>query len=314
MRGWAKRLGGALRRLAPIALAGALTLTGCSKPTPQEQPQQKDTPNTATDRGGSPASETGGEASLPPPPRDWQHEPFEKVTRRGEDPPEGARMPTDMIANGKPSPRIYGEVVRLWDTIRFVTPAGKRLDYSATIETDQGNVEIALRPDLAPSHVRSFVALSRAGYYDNLFFDRIRHEESEEAPGRVLDLVEAGCPLGTGDPGCGSIGYWLKPEFPREEARVTHEEGTVGACHDAEADTAACRFYITLKPAPFLDGNFTIFGKVTQGMDVVRKIFLQPVIVDDEDAEGSHRPEKPVVIRKVTIHTHETEAQAVANK
>ena len=86
---------------------------------------------------------------------------------------------------------------------------------------------------------------------------------------------------------------------------ATHEEGTVGACHGFEKDTAACRFYITLGKYRSLDGNFTVFGKVTRGLDVARKIFEQPVIISPEDVDNSRRPEKPVVMQKVTIHTRE---------
>ena len=100
----------------------------------------------------------------------------------------------------------------------------------------------------------------------------------------------------------------FKPEFAKADVKVSHEAGTLGACHNVEADTAACRFYITLCDAPFLDGNFTVFGKVTQGLDVARRISKQPLILDDQDAEGSHRPEKPITIKKVTIQTSEAEA------
>ena len=69
----------------------------------------------------------------------------------------------------------------------------------------------------------------------------------------------------------------------------------------AEADTAACRFYITLCKAPQLNGNFTVFGKVTKGLDVVRTISLQPVRIEEQDTDGYHKPDRPVVIDKVTI-------------
>jgi peptidyl-prolyl cis-trans isomerase B (cyclophilin B) len=157
-----------------------------------------------------------------------------------------------------------------------------------------------LRPDLAPNHVRNFVALARAGYYDGLVFERAVHAKSEEQPEVEVEVLEGGCPLGTGDSGVGSLGYWLKPEFSQE----SHDVGTVGACHGEEPDTAACRFYIALRKAPFLDGNFTVFGKATQGLDVARRIFALPVRNDPEYPEGD-RPEKPVTIRKVTIHTSE---------
>ena len=313
MAEWAKHGKQAFGRLAVIALVGGLSLVGCGK---QSVPsEQADKPSEGTPAVAGSGSNTGTTAVQPAgtesqPPRDAQLEAFDKATRGGDDPPANSNPPPDRTASGKSVYKVYKEVVRLWDTIRFVTPDGKRLDYSATIETDQGDIEIALRPDLAPNHVRNFVALAKAGYYDDLFFDRIVHEEAEMLPGKmqVLDSIEAGCPLGTGEPGNGSIGYWLKPEFADEKAKVSHEPGTVGACHGVEADTAACRFYITLCDAPFLDGNFTVFGKVTRGLDVARRISLQPVIVDDQDAEGSHRPEKPIRIKKVTIHTSVAEA------
>jgi cyclophilin family peptidyl-prolyl cis-trans isomerase len=118
-----------------------------------------------------------------------------------------------------------------------------------------------------------------------------------------VELVEAGCPTGTGNPGYGSIGYWLKPEI---NSIAQHEEGTVGACLGEDPDTAACRFYITLSPAPVLDGERTIFGKVSRGLDVVRRISSQPVINSPEYPFGD-RPEKPIVIRKMKIQAKPVE-------
>jgi cyclophilin family peptidyl-prolyl cis-trans isomerase len=223
---------------------------------------------------------------------------FAEATRS--EPPDNGQRPPDLTLTGKSVGKLYTEVVRLWDTIRFRSKNGKPISYTAVVDTELGPIEIALRPDLAPNHVRNFVALARAGYYDGLVFERTVHAKSEEHPEVEVAVLEGGCPLGTGDLGVGSIGYWLKPEFSKE----AHEEGTVGACHGEEPDTAACRFYITLSKAPFLDGNFTVFGRVTQGLDLARRIFWLPVRNDPEYPEGD-RPEKPVVIRKVTIRTSE---------
>jgi cyclophilin family peptidyl-prolyl cis-trans isomerase len=296
--------------LAVAGLVASVALTGCGKPSSQPEAGTPEKPEVV-----AAVSSPGGEATGTTPsadtplPNDGQHQPFAKVTRQADNPPQECNRPPDMTITNKLVYRLYDEVLRLWGTIRFVSPAGKRIAYSATIDTDAGEIQIALRPDLAPNHVRNFVALARAGYYDGLCFDRIYHEESPDQSGTRLDEIEAGCPLGTGEPGNGHIGYWLKPEFPAEGSGVTHEEGTVGACHGIEPDTAACRFYITLCPAPFLDGSYTIFGKVTKGLDVARIIFLKPVVIDEQDRDNHRRPEKPVVIRKVTIHTQETEAQ-----
>ena len=111
-------------------------------------------------------------------------------------------------------------------------------------------------------------------------------------PASVAVLCESR-PRGTGEPGSGSIGYWLKPEISE---KLTHEEGVLGACLGEDPDSAACRFYITAAPNPYMDGKFTIFGRVTKGMDIVRIINKRAVTEFD-------RLEKPVGIRNVTIHT-----------
>ncbi len=218
------------------------------------------------------------------------------------DPPPDQRPP-DLTMTGKSVGKLYTQVVGIWDGIRFTTPSGQPIHYRAVLDTDEGEIEITLRPDLAPNHVRSFIALSRVGYYDGLVFERTVHEEVEGQPGSRIELIEGGCPLGTGEVGQGSIGYWLKPEF---NPQGVHEEGTVGACHGERADTAACKFYINLGPAPGMDGQYTVFGKVTRGLDVARKILTLPVRSDAEYPEGD-RPVKPLVIRKVTILTDPTE-------
>jgi peptidyl-prolyl cis-trans isomerase B (cyclophilin B) len=148
--------------------------------------------------------------------------------------------------------------------------------------------------------VRNFVALARAGYYDGLEFDRTVREELEGAKGNYFEYLEAGCPLGTGEPGYGSIGYWMKPEL---SDKVKHTEGIVGAWHGEDLETAGCKFYITLSEAPWMDGNWTVFGKITRGLDVARTILRRPTRND----ELKDRPVEPVVIRSVTIETREAD-------
>jgi cyclophilin family peptidyl-prolyl cis-trans isomerase len=263
--------------------------------------------------GGPPAAPDTAEATAPglsqpgpgastdraPPDPSW-HQPFAEATHQ--DPPDGQKLP-DITLAGKSVGKLYTEVVNSWDTIRFQSADGQRLAYSATLDTEFGPITIALRPDLAPNHVRNFVALSQAGYYDGLVFERTLREESTTNPGARLELVEAGCPLGLGESGLGSIGYWLKPEF---HPQASHTEGTVGAWREEDPATAACRFYITLCDAPFLNGNYTVFGQVTQGLEVVRKIHQQPVLRNDQHPEAD-RPVRPVVIRTVTIRSEGVE-------
>jgi peptidyl-prolyl cis-trans isomerase B (cyclophilin B) len=272
-----------------MALGGFLAW-GCGGKSPPES-SEKEAPKpkqAATPPAAAPAARAKVDMGM--------HRPFAEATVS--DAPDGQELPAETMT-GKSVGKLYTQVVDLWDKIRFETPAGKRLDYRAVLDTDEGVIEIALRPEIAPNHVRNFVALARVGYYDGLVFERTVHEESDANDKTVLDYVEAGCPLGTGDPANGSIGYWMKPEV---DEKVRHEEGTVGAWHAEEADTAACKFYITLTRAPVMDGNFTAFGKVSKGLDVVRKIARRP---HRSDPEFKDRPENPVLIRKVTILTSE---------
>jgi len=243
---------------------------------------------------GADSASGGAMTEAPVDPR-WQQS-FAEATLA--DPPAGVGLPPETTMTGKSVGKLYTKVVRLWDGIRFVSPGGKRLAYQATLDTEMGTIDIALLPDLAPNHVRSFIALARAGYYDGLVFERTIHEESGNTQ---LEQIEAGCPLGTGEIGQGGIGYWLKPE---KNSHATHEEGTVGAGHGPETDAGTCKFYINLCKTPSLDGEYTVFGKVTQGLDVARRILSLPL--SNEAPEGD-RPAKPVVIRKVTIKASEVE-------
>lgn len=290
-----RRPGWALGRFGLAGIALTLGLAGCGKQAPvPEKPEAEPRAR---------ARDTGGAANAAQPTLEARmHQPFAEATQM-EPPADWHRRPPDVTATGKSVGKLYTEVVRLWDGIRFVSAAGKRLRYRAVLDTDMGRITIDFFPDLAPNHVRSFVALARAGYYDGLVFDRTPHQALPGQPDSKLELLEAGCPMGTGAIGYGSIGYWLKPEL---SPSANHEEGTVGACHAPEEDTGTCKFYINLCQAPFLNGSYTVFGKVTQGLDVAKNILSLPVRNDAEYPEGD-RPVHPVVIRKVTIETEETE-------
>jgi cyclophilin family peptidyl-prolyl cis-trans isomerase len=317
MSPWSRR-GLGLRHLAAVLLAGGLGVLGCGqKPQHDHASVVEEKPAAAWptvrqgDHDPAPAPKAvaavtqphgGEEASTTAAPRDHQHLAFADAVLGPDSPPAESSPPVDRIVTGKSGPKLFDKVRLAWDTVRFVSPAGKRIDYTAEVVTSRGTIRIALLPELAPNHVRNFVVLARAGYFDGLCFDRIHNEVGDAA----LSRLEAGCPLGTGESGTGSIGYWMKDELTPGE-KMTHDEGVVGACRLIEADTAATKFYINLCKAPFLDGNDTLFGKVTEGLDVARIISQQPVVHDPEDA-GRARPKTPVVIQKVTIH--ETEAEA----
>jgi peptidyl-prolyl cis-trans isomerase B (cyclophilin B) len=306
---------GALTWLALAGLASGGIL-GCGQSNPPakvdggEKPEAKAVasvvaPAPALSVAGAPGARP--QTSSPPPPTpqgaefDRLHQSFLQATRKL---PPPDRRPPDRTMTGKSVGKLYDAVVRLWDRIRFLKADGTRIQYTAILQTDLGEIEITLDPELAPNHVRNFIALSKVGYYDGLVFDRIHQEDGAMEDGKPLHFeeIEAGCPLGTGDEASNSIGYWLLPEI---SPQTTHDVGTIGACHGIDQATAACKFYITLCKAPYLNRSYTAFGKVSRGLAIARKIFLQPVILDDEDVNGSRHPLKPVVIKKVVIHSRE---------
>lgn len=304
IRWTARRL--ALRHFVAAAILGGVGILGCGKQPAADESGQKanlaSTPARAVDPGAPSASIPGG-ASGTPIQRDRLHQAFADAVRTGESPPADEPPPVNQTDTGKSSFKIMRQVSELWDTIRFTTPDGKKIEHTATLETDQGNIRIALFADLAPNHVRNFVALARAGYYDQLVFELVRNETGDQG---TLRALEGGSPTGRTDPSNSSIGYWLKPEF-QPSNKISHDEGIVGACRHSEEDSAACRFYINLTKAPWLDGNMTVFGKVVQGLDVVRTIYARGAIIEEDQppAPPLLRPESPVVIKKVTIQTSE---------
>jgi peptidylprolyl isomerase len=123
------------------------------------------------------------------------------------------------------------------------------------LETTQGKVVIAMRPDLAPGHVERIKELVRQGFYDGIVFHR------------VIDgfMAQTGCPYGTGT---GGSGQKLKAEFNREP----HRRGTVSMARAQNPDSADSQFFICFEDAPFLNGQYTVWGEVTEGMENVDKI------------------------------------------
>jgi peptidyl-prolyl cis-trans isomerase B (cyclophilin B) len=298
----ANRRARALRRLAPLALLAGLGMAGCGKKDAPDGPRAADAapadkPAARPDQPAATTSPAKHAASAVAGADDRLHQPFKKAVRAADNPPAEVLQPPDMTVSGKPVFKLLKQVEAAWDGIRFTRPDGSTISYTAVVETGEGTFEIALRPDLAPNHVRNFIALARAGYYDGLTFERARFEKGEEGP--PLEEIEAGCPLGVGEPDKGHLGYWLNLEAT--DGQALHEDGAVGACRGYEDDSACCRFYVCLCKAPYLDGHYTVFGKVSRGLDVARTIYKKPVANEDRDRDGARRPLTPVVIKSVRI-------------
>jgi peptidylprolyl isomerase len=123
------------------------------------------------------------------------------------------------------------------------------------LETSQGTVTVAMRPDLAPQHVTRIKELVRDGFYDGVVFHR------------VIDgfMAQTGDPTGTGT---GGSGKKLKAEFSREP----HKRGTVSMARAQSPDSGDSQFFICFADSPWLNGQYTVWGNVVDGMDNIDKI------------------------------------------
>jgi len=133
------------------------------------------------------------------------------------------------------------------------------------LETTKGTVAIAMRPDLAPTHVARIKELVDEGFYDGVAFHR------------VIDgfMAQTGCPHGTGT---GGSGKKLKAEFSKEK----HVRGTVSMARAQSPDSGDSQFFICFDEAPWLNGQYTVWGRVVEGMENVDKIKRGEPVADPD--------------------------------
>ena len=129
------------------------------------------------------------------------------------------------------------------------------LENTIYLELKDGRVTIEMRPDLAPNHVARIKELVRQEFYNGVVFHRVIEDF----------MAQTGDPTGTGS---GGSGQKLDAEFTNEK----HLRGTVSMARAGDPNSADSQFFIVFKTAPWLDGQYSIWGQVTDGMDVVDKI------------------------------------------
>ncbi|NVJ90989.1 MAG: peptidylprolyl isomerase [Methylocystaceae bacterium] len=132
------------------------------------------------------------------------------------------------------------------------------MDKENTLYMDlkNGRVVIQMRPDLAPKHVQRIKELTRAGFYDGIVFHRVIRGF----------MAQTGDPTGTG------MGGSDKPDLPAEFSNALHERGTVSMARASNPNSANSQFFICFKKAASLDGQYTVWGQVVEGMEFVDRI------------------------------------------
>ena len=156
---------------------------------------------------------------------------------------------------------------------------------SGTIETNLGAIKFKLLPELAPEHVRNFVQLAQSGFYDGTLFHRV-------IPGF---MIQGGDP-NTKNPdlksqwGMGGPGHNIKAEFNSR----SHLRGIISMARSQDPDSAGSQFFIVTSDSTFLDREYTVFGEVSDGMDVADKIVQLP-------RDGNDCPQQEAKMIKIGI-------------
>jgi cyclophilin family peptidyl-prolyl cis-trans isomerase len=147
--------------------------------------------------------------------------------------------------------------------------------YRVQLETSLGKIEVELLPEAAPEHVRNFLKLAKVGLYDGTAWHRV-------VPGFVIQ----GGDLGTRaqPPGPEQISKFVR-NLQLEISELKHERGTVSMARAEALDSASTSFFICLDAQPSLDGKYTVFGKVDNGMEVVDKIAAVPLIEAEKPSD-----------------------------
>jgi peptidyl-prolyl cis-trans isomerase B (cyclophilin B) len=163
---------------------------------------------------------------------------------------------TDIVIRPRPAPAPPPFTVETVDELS---------QYRVTMETSKGNIVIELMPDKAPNHVRHFLRLVSATAYDKTSFHRI-------APGFVIQAGD----LNTRSEPVPQAAQKYVAKIRAEINDVKHKAGIVSMARGEEIDSALTSFFIVLGDQPALDGTYTVFGRVVEGMDVVEKIAATP--------------------------------------
>jgi cyclophilin family peptidyl-prolyl cis-trans isomerase len=175
-----------------------------------------------------------------------------------------SRLPTPtpvvLIEPGEvPMPEEPGERHDMYSMGRPAQVTDPEKAYEATLETEKGDIVVELYADKAPNTVNNFVFLAREGYYDNTTFHRVIEDF----------MAQAGDPTGTG---VGGPGYTFADEIHPD---LRHDGPGTLSMANAGPNTNGSQFFITYQATPWLDGKHTVFGRVTEGMDVLEDIRLR---------------------------------------
>ncbi|MEJ5287205.1 MAG: Peptidyl-prolyl cis-trans isomerase [Candidatus Kapaibacterium sp.] len=159
-------------------------------------------------------------------------------------------------------------------------------------EKSLGEIKIRLFPDVAPQHCRNFDSLVSIGFYNGTAFHRV-------VPGFMM---QGGCPNSKNKPkDTWGMGDPSQRKIPAEFSKLKHKRGTISAARTNDPNSATSQFFICFKDAPWLDGNYTVFGEVVDGFDVLDKVEKTKLEKQPYSSEVSSPVEKiEMTIKKIS--------------
>lgn len=172
--------------------------------------------------------------------------------------------------------------VRLPAPIQVGFPKDKHVHW--VLDTNKGRMVVKLWHEVAPLHASNLVYLTRLGFYDGLTFHRVIQSF----------MAQGGCPRGNGT---GMPGYGLPLEVSKS---ARHDRpGLLSTANTGRPGTDGSQFFLTFRPTPELDGGYTVYGEIVEGMDTLRA--LQAVGATGREASRSEAPRERLVITKATV-------------
>jgi len=173
---------------------------------------------------------------------------------------------------------------------RIYTGVRAYVDKHVVLDTSKGEIELALRPDMAPNSVWNFRSLVEGGFYTGVLFHRIADLNADT----TIDILQVGDP-GAGDPGKagqGGPGYYID----LEQSTLPHNEGVISMARSNDPNTNGSQIFLCLNRdgTAFLDGKYTTFGETVRGKDVLKLLAASPI-------SPTNRPIEPLMIKTATL-------------
>ena len=141
----------------------------------------------------------------------------------------------------------------------FLNATADEMRKTVTLKTTLGNIKIRMEPDWAPENVRNFLKLTQSGWYNGTVFHRIAKDF----------VVQGGAPAGRASGPNHYADRWVRPVKGEFRADVKHVRGIISMAHGDDPNSATTSFFLMLGPAPSLDGQFSAFGRIVEGLDVL---------------------------------------------